>query len=120
MGVVATITACIAAPFMCGAAGAAAIAPALFKVFLDFAIGVVSAFAFTAISMAITGDFSLETLGGAVADAIFWGGVFAFVSASVNAVKAGIRNFISRKPTSVIRDGVEIRRATKADFTDEA
>ena len=73
--------------------GAAAIAPALFKVFLDFAVGVVSAFAFTAISMAITGDFSLETLGGAVADAIFWGGVFAFVSASVNAVKTVARTY---------------------------
>ena len=113
--------ACIITALTAGlSGGAAAIAPALFKAFLDFAIGVVSAFAFTAISMAITGDFSLETLEGAVADAIFWGGVFAFVSASVNAVKAGIRNFISRKPTSVIRDGVEIRRATKADFTDEA
>lgn len=84
--------ACIITAITAGlSGGAAAIAPALLKVFLDFAIGVVSAFAFTAISMAITGDFSLETLGGAVADAIFWGGVFAFVSASVNAVKAGIR-----------------------------
>ena len=26
-------------------------------------------------------------------DAIFWGGVFAFVSASVNAIKTGIRSF---------------------------
>ena len=77
--------------------GAAAIAPALLKVFLDFAIGVVSAFAFTAISMAITGDFSLETLEGAVADAIFWGGVFAFVTAGVNAVKTGVRLARARK-----------------------
>ena len=68
---------------------------------LSFIVGVVSAVAFTAISMAITGDFSLETLGGAVADAIFWGGVFAFVSASVNAVKAGISGI---KKSSVIDD----------------
>ena len=86
--------ACIITAITAGlSGGAAAIAPALFKVFLDFAVGVVSAFAFTAISMAITGDFSLETLGGAVADAIFWGGVFAFVSASVNAVKTVARTY---------------------------
>ena len=86
--------ACIITALTAGlSGGAAAIAPALLKVFLDFAIGVVSAFAFTAISMAITGDFSLETLGGAVADAIFWGGVFAFVSASVNAVKTVARTY---------------------------
>ena len=92
--------ACIITALTAGlSGGAAAIAPALFKVFLDFAIGVVSAFAFTAISMAIMGDFSLETLEGAVADAIFWGGVFAFVSASVNAVKATVRT-VSRVGSS--------------------
>ena len=77
--------------YFTGPGGTAAVAAALYKVFLDFAIGVVSAFAFTAISMAITGDFSLETLGGAVADAIFWGGVFAFISSGCNAVKSFVR-----------------------------
>ena len=72
--------------------GAAAALKAVGDLMLSFIVGVVSAVAFTAISMAITGDFSLETLGGAVADAIFWGGVFAFVGASVNVIKQLTRN----------------------------
>ena len=100
--------------------GAAAALKAVGDLMLSFIVGVVSAVAMSALIAWVTGESITDAMTSGLAESTFWGGVFAFVSASVNAVKAGIRSFISRKPTSVIRDGVEIRRATKADFTDEA
>ena len=55
-----------------------------------------------------------------LADGIFWSGVFAFVSASINAIKTGGRGVIRKKTQPVIKDGVEIRSANRTDFTKEA
>ena len=54
---------------------------------VEFAFGVVSGVViYTAMSLK-EGDFSWGGFAEAFADGVFWGGVFAFVSAGVNAVK---------------------------------
>ena len=62
----------------------------------------------------------VEAMTNAAADAVFWGGVFEFVSAGISAVKIAVRSVRTTKPQPVIQDGVEIRKAQRSDFTGEA
>ena len=60
-----------------------------------FAVGVLSAVALTTAIVAISGGDVVEGITNAAADAVFLGGIFSFVSAGVNAVKAGVRVYRS-------------------------
>ena len=91
---------------------------AALPILVQFAVGVafgVAVSAFTALVTDVTtlGDAVLDAL----ADGIFWGGVFAFVSAGTSWLKAKIRSLSGYIGT---KDGVNIYRASQADFTDEA
>ena len=71
--------------------GATAAWSAVCSILIDFAFGVVSSvMLYTAMSL-MNGDFSWGGFAEAFVDGVFWGGVFAFVSASVNAIKSACR-----------------------------
>ena len=61
----------------------------------------------------------------ALADGIMWGGIFAFVSAGANWLAAKLRSPSTAKSSASYSfdgdtKGVEIRRVSREDFTDEA
>lgn len=93
-----------------GVAAAAAAKTAL----IDLAIGIGFATVGWVISSAISGNWDINGLGNAVADAIFFTGVFFFISTSVSAIKHAYRS----KTFEI--DGVEVQYAKKVDFTKES
>lgn len=93
-----------------GVAAAAAAKTAL----IDLAIGIGFATVGWVISSAISGNWDINGLGNAVADAIFFTGVFFFISTSVSAIKHAYRS----KTFEI--DGVEVQHAKKVDFTKES
>ena len=87
---------------------------------IAFAVGIASATAMSAAGALLSGGDVVEAMTNAAADAVFWGGVFEFVSAGISAVKIAVRSVRTTKPQPVIQDGVEIRKAQRSDFTGEA
>ena len=71
---------------------AAAAWAAVGQMTLQFIIGVVSATAISTVVALVNGESIPDALVHGLADGIFWGGVFAFVSANVNMVKALVRH----------------------------
>ena len=67
--------------------GAVAALKAVGDLMLSFIVGVVSAVATSALIAWVTGESITDAMMSGLAESILWGGVFAFVSASVNAVK---------------------------------
>ena len=93
IGIVLLALACIitaAVTIGTGGTGTAALA-AVGNVLMQFAIGVVSMATISVVIAAVSGEDIVDSLTQGIADGIFWGGVFAFVSAGVNAVKAAVR-----------------------------
>ena len=72
------------------------------QMMLQFAIGVVSATAISMVMALASGESIPDALVHGLADGIFWGGVFAFVSASVNAIKTGVRAIKNAKAISQV------------------
>lgn len=64
---------------------------------IAFAVGIASATAMSAAGALLTGGDVVEAMTNAAADAVFWGGVFAFVSAGVNALKTVARTTYNAK-----------------------
>ena len=96
VGIILLIAAVVLAYFTGGASTAlvssaevigSLISQALTQLLIGIGLAVVS----WAISGLITGDFSWQSLENAVADAVFFTGLFAFVSASANALKEANR-----------------------------
>lgn len=77
--------------------GAAAVGAAILHMTITFLVGVATGVAISGAMALINGESLPDALLSGLADGIFWGGVFAFVSASVNAVKAGIRSVKNAK-----------------------
>lgn len=118
IGMLLVLLACMVVTIM--APEAAAAVAAMGRVVLEFVIGVVSAAAISAVAAVTTGGDVAEEVVNTTADAILICGIFAFVSAGISAIKAGVRSVRSSNPKSVIKDGVEIQRANQADFTPDA
>lgn len=118
IGLVLFALACIITALSAGQASAAL--AAIGQMMITFLVGIATGVAMSAVIALISGESLPDALLSGLADAIFWGGVFAFISASVNAIKTGLRAINNAKPQSIIKDGVEIRQANRADFTDEA
>ena len=74
-----------------GGAGAGSLA-AVGNVLLNFMIGLASDLAITVVMAFLTGGDVADALIHGLADGVFFGGLFAFVSASVGAVKAAVRS----------------------------
>ena len=64
---------------------------------ITYAVGIASAAALGAVSALLSGGDIVEAMTNAVADAIFWGGVFAFISAGINALKTVARTTYNAK-----------------------
>lgn len=64
---------------------------------IAFAVGIASATAMSAAGALLSGGDVVEAMTNAAADAVFWGGVFAFVSAGVNALKTVARTTYNAK-----------------------
>lgn len=64
---------------------------------ITYAVGIASAAAMGAVSALLSGGDVVEAMTNAVADAIFWGGVFAFISAGINALKTVARTTYNAK-----------------------
>lgn len=64
---------------------------------ITYAVGIASAAALGAVSALLSGGDIVEVMTNAVADAIFWGGVFAFISAGINALKTVARTTYNAK-----------------------
>ena len=79
-----------------GGAGAGALA-AVGNVLLNFMIGLASDLAITVVMAFLTGGDVADALIHGLADGVFFGGLFAFVSAGINAVKAGVRSVYNAK-----------------------
>ena len=64
---------------------------------ITYAVGIASAAAMGAVSALLSGGDIVEAMTNAAADAIFWGGVFAFISAGINALKTVSRTTYNAK-----------------------
>ena len=62
------------------------------SILTGFAFGVVSSVVLYTVMSVRSGEFSWGSSAEAFVDGVFWGGVFAFVSASVNAIKSACRS----------------------------
>jgi len=96
VGIILLIAAIVLAYFTGGASTALAssaevISTLISQALTQLLIGIGMAIVSWAISGLITGDFSWQSLENAVADAVFFTGLFAFASASVNALKGASR-----------------------------
>lgn len=96
VGIILLIAAVVLAYFTGGAStalvsSAEVISTLISQALTQLLIGIGLAVASWAISGLITGDFSYQSLENAVADAVFFTGLFAFVSASANALKGASR-----------------------------
>lgn len=78
--------------------GVSALAAAAKVALIEVSIGIGFAVAGWAISSAISGNWSVNALNDAVADAIFFAGVFLFISTSVSALKYAYRGDPYPKP----------------------
>ena len=61
------------------------------KLTLQLIIGMASAVALSAVIALANGESVSDALLSGLADGIFWGGIFSFVSSGINTVKAGVR-----------------------------
>lgn len=64
---------------------------------ITYAVGIASATAMSAAGALLSGGDVVEAMTNATADAIFWGGVFAFISAGINALKTVARTTYNAK-----------------------
>ena len=93
---------------------------------VQFAIAVGLGVAVAAVTALVTDPSTIsDSVLDALADGIMWGGVFAFVSAGANWLAAKLRSPSTAKSTASYSfdgdtKGVEIRRVSREDFTDEA
>ena len=109
-GIVALLAACLVAAATSFATGGTswAMLAAMARVLIDFAIGAVGTVAFTTAIVALSGGDIAEGFANATADAIFFGGIFSFISAGVTS---GIR--LSRYYSKGAR---ALRYAQKGDY----
>lgn len=81
--------ACIITALSAGQATAAL--AAIGQMTITFLVGIATGVAMSAVIALIRGESLPDALLNGLADAIFWGGVFAFISASVNFIKVKVR-----------------------------
>lgn len=105
IGLVLFALACIITALSAGQASAAL--AAIGQMMITFLVGIATGVAMSAVIALISGESLPDALLSGLADAIFWGGVFAFVSASVNAVKAGIRAVKNAKLAGSTQTGAQ-------------
>ena len=98
IGVVLLAAAILITILTAGTAEAAVTAVAYLLV--ELAFGVVSGVAIYTVTSLMNGDFSWGGFAEAFADGVFWGGVFAFVSAGINAAKSAYRSLAQRSKVS--------------------
>ncbi len=85
-----------AVTYFTGGSGAA-ILSALWDMTLNFAVGVVTAAAVSAVMAVCSGGDVADAVTNATADAILISGIFAFVSAGISAIKTGVRSVRNAK-----------------------
>ena len=98
IGVVLLVAAIIITILTAGSASAAW--AAIGSLLVEFAFGVVISVAIYTVTSLINGEFSWGGFAEAFADGVFWGGVFAFVSAGINAAKSAYRSLAQRSKVS--------------------
>ena len=87
--------------------GGTGIITALWDMTVKFAIGVVTAAAISGVIALCSGGDIAEAITSAAADAILIGGIIAFVSAGVNAVKTGVRSVRNAKLAGSSQTGAQ-------------
>ena len=113
-GIAALMAACLiaaATSFATGGTSGAMLA-AMANVFMGFAVGVVSSVAITTAVVAISGGDVAEAITNSTADAVFFGGIFSFISAGINAVKVGIRSSYNAKLPGSLAVGAQQQSVT--------
>ena len=79
---------------------------------IAFAVGIASATAMSAAGALLSGGDVVEAMTNAAADAVFWGGIFEFVSAGISAVKIGIRSAYNAKLPGSLAVGAQPQSVT--------